>query len=808
MSLSHLLGRPFEFTFTPDGQTLLFLRSGRRDRQAKLYALNIATGDERLLVSVDALVNGPLTETTAERADRERKRLKLAGISGYQLSDDGSLLLTAAGRVFVHELSKAETFEVQLPKGDAARPTLSPDGKKVAFVLDYDVHVARLGAKTKRGIKTRTVRLTRKGSAMTPFGMAEFVAQEEMGRHEGHWWSPDSKRLLYQATDQRGLERFTIANAATPERDAWVVPYPRAGGPNADVRLYAVGIGGRGRVEVRWNRSRWPYLAKVIWPRNGPPTALLQARDQQTQVYVRIDPKTGATTKLHDEDDPTWLNIHDSTPWWLDDGSYLWASECDRAWALYRHRPRARRAGLKARTVVVPPEAGFVDLVHVDPRRGFVWFTGGPDPTEQHLWRTRLDGTEPPTRISRDLGHHEASFDSTGDRFVLTRASLDALPESVVYPVDDATAIRDGTPGVPVAPAGSGPKRLPNAERVPADRAHGFHAAIIRPYRFDSTKRYPVILYVYGGPGVQTIKSVAHAYGMHQWLADHGFVVVTIDGRGTPRRGRAHERALRLRFGDVPLDDQVAGLQALGRHYPELDLDRVGIYGWSFGGYLAALAAMRRPDVFKVAVAGAPVVDWTYYDTHYTERYLGLPQHEPEAYRQANLLTYVRQLKIPLMLVHGVADDNVHFGHTLRLADALFRAGRQFELIPLVGLTHQVSDPESPRGALRPNGQLHGRHTLVSGPDDLLPPLGIRRCRADPRQGGTDQRNVAGDHQPDAARYHAAASQPDLRSGRSRRHPRRHRALAPTRACAPPSSCRPSTDGYGSLMTTARPGGC
>ena len=332
--------------------------------------------------------------------------------------------------------------------------------------------------------------------------------------------------------------------------------------------------------------------------------------------------------------------------------------------------------------------------MHVDERRGWVWFTGGPDPTEQHLWRARLDGTDAPKRISPDRGHHEASFAPTGDRFVLTRASLDSLTESTVFPVDDATAIRDGAVGDPVTHVGTGPKRLPSVEHVTADRAHGFHAAIIRPHRFEQTKRYPVILYVYGGPGVQTVKSVAHAYGMHQWMADHGFIVVTLDGRGTPRRGRAYERALRLRVGDVPLDDQVAGLRALGQYYPELDLDRVGIYGWSFGGYLAALAAMRRPDVFKVAVAGAPVVDWTYYDTHYTERYLGLPQHEPEAYRQASLLTYARQLKVPLLLVHGVADDNVHFGHTLRLADALFRAGRRFELIPLVGLTHQVSDPK------------------------------------------------------------------------------------------------------------------
>ena len=362
MSLSHLLGRPFAFTFTPDGRTLLYLRSGQRDRQAKLYAADIETGEERLVVAVDAMIEGSASETQAERADRERKRLKLSGISDFQLSSDGrTLLLTAAGRVFLHDLTKAKSFEVRLPAGDLARPTLSPDGKKVAFVLDYDVHIARFGTKTKHDIKTRTVRLTREGSALTPFGLAEFVAQEEMSRHEGLWWSPDSKRVLYQATDHRALSGFAIANAAAPEQPPEVLPYPKAGGPNADVRLYIVGIGGRGRVEVRWNRKKWPYVAKVHWPKHGPPTVLLQARDQQTQIYVRIDPKTGETTKLHDEHDPAWLNIHDTTPWWLEDGAYLWAAEHDGAWALYRHQPRARRAGLKARTTIVPPGSGFAE---------------------------------------------------------------------------------------------------------------------------------------------------------------------------------------------------------------------------------------------------------------------------------------------------------------------------------------------------------------------------------------------------------------------------------------------------------------
>ncbi|HJT78412.1 MAG TPA: S9 family peptidase, partial [Gemmataceae bacterium] len=196
-----------------------------------------------------------------------------------------------------------------------------------------------------------------------------------------------------------------------------------------------------------------------------------------------------------------------------------------------------------------------------------------------------------------------------------------------------------------------------------------------------------------GGPGHLKVTAAMNTRLLDQWLADQGFVVVSLDNRGTPGRDRDWERAIKDHFGSVPLDDQVAGLKALGRRFPEMDLDRVGIVGWSFGGYLSALAVLRRPDVFKAAVAGAPVVDWTDYDTHYTERYLGMPQTDADAYKEGSLLTYAADLKRPLLLIHGTADDNVYFRHTLRLADALFRAGKDFELLPLSGLTHMVPDP-------------------------------------------------------------------------------------------------------------------
>ena len=233
----------------------------------------------------------------------------------------------------------------------------------------------------------------------------------------------------------------------------------------------------------------------------------------------------------------------------------------------------------------------------------------------------------------------------------------------------------------------------------------GFYASVVRPRDFDARKRYPVIVHVYGGPTHQQVLANMATRLLDQWLADQGFVVVSVDNPGTPGRGRVWERAVSKHFGSVPLEGQVAGLKALGQRFPEMDLERVGVYGWSFGGYLAALAVMREPDVFKAAVAGAPVVDWLDYDTHYTERYLGLPQENAAAYKDASLLTHAADLKRPLLLVHGTADDNVYFRHTLKLTDALFRAGRDFDVLPLSGLTHMAADPLVAE-------RLHGRIAL------------------------------------------------------------------------------------------------
>jgi dipeptidyl-peptidase-4 len=302
------------------------------------------------------------------------------------------------------------------------------------------------------------------------------------------------------------------------------------------------------------------------------------------------------------------------------------------------------------------------------------------------LFRATLEPWSEPQRLTKDMGLHTGVFSEKQPLWVHTARTLHAMPVTILRHADGSSIVE--LPSVAVKEPFE-----PRLELLEVGKDKVFQAAVIRPRNFEPGKKYPVIVDVYGGPHHLQVQASRNRWLLDQWYADQGFIVVALDGRGTPGRGRDWERAIYKKFGSVPLDDQVAGLQALAERYPAIDLGRVGIDGWSFGGYMAALAVMRRPDVFKAGVAGAPVVDWRDYDTHYTERYLGVPPHDDGAYNEGSLLSYAAGLSRPLMLLHGTADDNVYFRHSLKLVDSLFRHGKDFEMVPLSGLTHMVPDP-------------------------------------------------------------------------------------------------------------------
>src|SRR5690606_33581855 len=482
----------------------------------------------------------------------------------------------------------------------------SPDGTKPAAVRDGDLDVIDVATGAER-------RLTTTRAPDIENGLAEFVAQEEMGRMRGYWWSPDSAFLAYQETDHAGMERMHILDPMHPERDAQAWPYPRPGQANAKVRLGVIPASGGSTTWIDWDRERYPYLAAVTW--SGPLTALVQSRDQHDEALLAIDHASGRTRELFTEHDDAWINLDPSLPRWIDGGTQLlWSTEREGSWQL-----ELRDANGQLVRALTPPGFGYRKVIDVDEERGEVWVHASPEPSETHVYRVPLSGESEPVKMTEQPGEHGAVVANDASLWVETRET-DAGERTVVRR-------RDGETVGELRHEAEEPPFGPNiAFETVGERE--LRAAIVRPRNFQEGVRYPVILHVYGGPHHRNVVRAPHRHHflLSQWQADHGFIVVTVDGRGTPFRDRAFERAIDGDFISAPLDDQVDALRALAERHPEMDVERTGIWGWSFGGYFSAMAALRRPDVFRAGVAGAPVSEWRDYDTHYTERYLGLPE--------------------------------------------------------------------------------------------------------------------------------------------------------------------------------------
>lgn len=678
------LGRPASVTVTPSGDAVYYLRSPARSFVRDLYVFEKATGKERRILTAEELLGGAEEKLTEEeKARRERARLSARGLAGFSLSPDGKTLLAPlSGKLYLVDRASGEK-KVVTPGGFPIDPRFSPDNQKLAYVIDGDLYVYDLARGEER-------RLTHKKGEATSNGLAEFAAQEEMDRAEGYWFAPGGEAIAYQQNDDSALETFYIADPANPSKAPNSWRYPRAGQANTEVRLFIAPLGASSdapHVAVEWDHQNYPYLAAVKWQKDAPLTILVQNRAQSEELLLAVDAKSGATRQLLRESDSAWLNIDPQMPRWLPGGrSFLWTSERAGAWQLEERG--ADGALLRA---LLPAGWIYQGFVQHDPQSGELLLRASQDPRDSGLVRLELA-----TGKLKPWTTGEGVFDAV----VAENGSLrvmQAMPQDGRWrwTVEDAQGKKLGElPSLAETP--SFPLRADwRTVELEGDdgRPLRHYAVVLRPGDFQAGRKYPVIVQVYGGPHKQMVRHDGSEYFFAQWLANEGFVVVSIDGRGTPNRGRVFERAIRGDLIAAPLADQVNVLQALGRELPELDLERVGIFGWSFGGFFSAMAVMERPEIFKAAVAGAPVADWELYDTHYTERYLGLPQAAPEAYRKSSVLEVAKKLDRPLLIVHGTADDNVYFVHSLRMIEALFAAGRPFQFLPLAGSTHVLTDP-------------------------------------------------------------------------------------------------------------------
>ncbi|MEU6761162.1 prolyl oligopeptidase family serine peptidase [Streptomyces sp. NPDC046853] len=669
------LGAPRAFTVAPDGSRVAFLRSSSgTDRANQLWVLDLEDGAvERVAADPQALLKGAVERLSAEeRARRERSREGGAGIVGY--ATDAAVELAAftlSGRLFAAELRAGTARELPAP-APVIDPRPSPDGRHIAYVAGGALRVTGADGEGDRALAAPEPDSAEK--ATVTYGLAEFIAAEEMARSRGFWWSPASDRLLVARADDAPVRRWWIADPAHPETEPARVAYPAAGTANADVRLFVVTLDGA-RTEVMWDRARYPYLARVHWSSAGAPLLLVQSRDQLSQLYLAVDPDDGSTRMVHAEEDPQWLELFPGAPSWSPSGRLVRIVDEGGARVLAVGERPLTGPQLHVRAVLDVAD----DDVLISASAGEA--AAAPETGEVHVYRVNELGVE---RVSTEPGVHSAV--RSGGLTVLVSATLDR-------PGARVQVLRDGKQVATVASHAQHPGLTPRVTLTEGG-ARKIPCAVLLPtdYEEDSGP-LPVLLDPYGGPHGQRVVAAHNPYLTSQWFADQGFAVIVADGRGTPGRSPAWEKEIRRDF-TLTLDDQVDALQGLAASFP-LDLDRVAIRGWSYGGYLAGLAVLRRPDVFHAGVAGAPVTDWRLYDTHYTERYLGDPGEDPAPYAQSSLVTEEGLVSPevphrPLMIVHGLADDNVVVAHALRLSSALLAAGRPHEVLPLSGVTHMT----------------------------------------------------------------------------------------------------------------------
>ncbi|HTV98920.1 MAG TPA: prolyl oligopeptidase family serine peptidase [Streptosporangiaceae bacterium] len=679
------LGRPRDLTLVPEDRRLVFLRALAADNPATaLWSLDLETGTERLLADPLALLNGAAEQIpAAELRRRERSRESARGIVAYSTDSAGRIAVFAlSGRLFACDLVAGQTREVPVP-GTCVDPQIDPTGSAIGYLDDRALRVV--------GLDGAAITALSDDDPEVSYGAADFAAAEELSRQHGFWWSPDGRQLLVARVDTRDMTTCWLGDPTYNEREPFRQPYPRAGFANAVVRLVLAGLDGSTTPVAGAPDERLPYLESVSWQEGHGPTIALLARGNQLSEIRTVDPATGQTALVRADTDHAWLQLMPGTPRWLPDGRLLRSAVCDDTYRLFAGDEPVTPAGLQVSAVI---SAG--------PR---TIFRATTEATEQHLHALDL-ATGHIERLTSEPGVHGGV--AGGELLAISSETLDT----------DGITVRVYSGGTLLATTGSLPREPAFAPAVTLLRSgqRELRTAVLFPREgLRPAGPLPVLMAPYGGAAQQVLKA-RRLFNEPQWLADQGFAVVVADGRGSPGRGPGWERAFYLDVATPPLDDQVAALESVINTYPgELDAGRVGIRGWSFGGYLSALAVLRRPDVFHAAVAGAPVSDWRYYDTAATERWLGHPDEHPDAYDRTSLLPLASGLSRPLLLIHGLADDNVHPRHSLLLSEELLAASRPHEVLMLPGVTHMVWQPPVMAGMLRAQAEFFRRYLSPPG---------------------------------------------------------------------------------------------
>ncbi len=715
---------------SPDSRYVAYLQGKPGNAgQFDLWAYDVRARRHRLLV--DSAVLAPQDEALSAEEEQRRERQRTAGFSGiveYEFSRDSRrLLVPLGGDIYVYDLRASPAKAVRrITRTDEYETDarFSPLGRYVSFIRNQNLFVYDLLSGTERAVTTG-------GGGLVSFAMAEFIAQEEMGRSTGYWWSPDDTRIAFTRVDESpvaDLERFEImADKVQVIRQR----YPVTGARNALVELYVTALDSAKPVTVEPVRIDLGgetdiYLARAEWfPDSSALTVQRQSRDQKTLTLLAADPASGVTRELLTEQSEAWVSLNDELTFLKDSPQFIWSSSRTgfRHLYLYGHDGKLVRALTGGEWNVVG-DGGRRALKGVDEKRGLVYFTANAEtPLERHLYSASLRESQgSPERLTDASGWHSVTMSEDARIFLDTYSTPERPPSLTLYSaagyVLDVLVANELNAEHPYAryvdehaPTEFGTLKAADGQDL--------HYRINRPRVLVPGRRYPVIVDVYGGPESQNVRRAwtssarSNSGFFQQILVQNGYLVFSLDNRGTGYRGVTFETALHRKMGTVEVEDQVRGVEYL-RTLPYVDPARIGIFGWSYGGYMALMCAMQAPDHFAAAVAGAPVTDWEFYDTHYTERYMSTPRDNPEGYAAGTVMTYAEGLRSPLLVIHGMADDNVLFTNSTALFKSLQDLGKPFDIMAYPGSKH---------GLLRmPGTGRHAYEMVMRFFDDKLKP--------------------------------------------------------------------------------------
>jgi dipeptidyl-peptidase-4 len=671
--------------WTPDGKQLSYFETKGTGKEAKteLWGMDAASGERRLLVASDNLESIlPAESSRPTQATGLGRRAP----SQYQWAPDGAGILFQ-GPTALAWLDLKSQMPRTLVSGKAAITDhkISPDGRFVSFVRDHNVWVVNLADGKERAI-------TQGGTEEIRKGELDWVYPEELEIKTAYWWAPDSSAIAYLEMDERKVSQYPMVDFSSPSGEAEMERYPSAGGANPVVRVFVSSLNGGEPRAMDTGAETDIYIPRVNWLTDSKHLAIQRLNRMQTTLDLLIaDSSTGKLRAAVSQRDSNWINISDDLYFLRDGKRFLWSSERSGYRHLYLYDLEGKQL---AQLTKGKWEVSAVDAV--DEAKGLVYFTATEkSPLERHLYRVALDGNGF-VRLTKDEGTHAVVLAPNAAAFYDTYSNSATPPRQDLYRADGSriAAINENK----ITELAD--YHLAPMEFVTVKSRDGvqLNASVIKPPDFNPQKKYPVLVYTYGGPHAQVVRN---AWGganflWHQLMAQKGYIVFSVDNRGSAGRGHAFETPLHFRMGAQELSDQRDGVQYL-KSLPYVDSNRIGIWGWSYGGHMTLHAMFEAGDDFKVGFAGGPVTDWRYYDSIYTERYLGLPQKNEKGYQDSSPVKYASQLKGKLMIAHGTGDDNVHFANTLSVINDLIEAGKYVEVLAFPGRGHGVSDPPARR---------------------------------------------------------------------------------------------------------------